>query len=99
MRPKVYRDVAYPIIIDRFDSETQNLMNDLRQEKAQRERLAREKEIAIAEKFTVEQNLSVSILLLIHYALVLILRKLHTRDVIYLHILSSDGRTRDWRSS
>jgi len=36
-------------------------MNDLRQEKAQRERLAREKEIAIAEKFTVEQNLSVSI--------------------------------------
>lgn len=44
----------------RFDSETQNLMNDLRQEKVQRERLAREKEIAIAEKFTVEQNLSVS---------------------------------------
>lgn len=44
----------------RFDSETQNLMNDLRQEKAQRERLAREKEIAIAEKFTIEQNLSVS---------------------------------------
>lgn len=37
-------------------------MNDLRQEKAQRERLAREKEIAIAEKFTVEQNLSVSTL-------------------------------------
>lgn len=47
----------------RFDSETQNLMNDLRQEKAQRERLAREKEIAIAEKFTIEQNLSVSILI------------------------------------
>ncbi|XP_072750699.1 unconventional myosin-XVIIIb isoform X5 [Anoplolepis gracilipes] len=42
----------------KFDSETQNLINDLRQEKAQRERLAREKEIAIAEKFTVEQNLS-----------------------------------------
>ncbi|XP_015593292.1 unconventional myosin-XVIIIa isoform X7 [Cephus cinctus] len=42
----------------KFDSETQNLMDDLRQEKAQRERLAREKEIAIAEKFTVEQNLS-----------------------------------------
>lgn len=42
----------------KFDSETQNLMNDLRQEKAQRERLAREKEIAIAEKFTIEQNLS-----------------------------------------
>ncbi|XP_050494489.1 unconventional myosin-XVIIIa-like [Bombus huntii] len=33
----------------KFDSETQNLMNDLRQEKAQRKRLAREKEIAIAE--------------------------------------------------
>ncbi|XP_066594077.1 unconventional myosin-XVIIIa isoform X2 [Prorops nasuta] len=42
----------------KFDSETQNLMNDLRQEKAQRERLAREKEIAVAEKFTIEQNLS-----------------------------------------
>lgn len=35
-------------------------MDALRQEKAQRERLAREKEIAIAEKFTIEQNLSVS---------------------------------------
>lgn len=34
-------------------------MDDLRQEKAHRERLAREKEIAIAEKFTIEQNLSV----------------------------------------
>ena len=33
-------------------------MNDLRQEKVQRERLAREKEISIAEKFTIEQNLS-----------------------------------------
>ncbi|XP_011307913.1 unconventional myosin-XVIIIa isoform X3 [Fopius arisanus] len=42
----------------KFDSETQNLIDDLRQEKAQRERLAREKEIAIAEKFTIEQNLS-----------------------------------------
>ncbi|XP_033363079.1 unconventional myosin-XVIIIa-like [Bombus vosnesenskii] len=42
----------------KFDSETQNLMTDLRQEKAQRKRLAREKEIAIAEKFTIEQNLS-----------------------------------------
>ena len=37
-------------------------MDDLRQEKAQRERLAREKEIVIAEKFTVEQNLSVSLI-------------------------------------
>jgi hypothetical protein len=36
-------------------------MDDLRQEKVQRERLAREKEIAIAEKFTIEQNLSVRI--------------------------------------
>ncbi|XP_050490256.1 unconventional myosin-XVIIIa-like [Bombus huntii] len=42
----------------KFDSETQNLMNDLWQEKAQRKRLAREKEIAIAEKFTIEQILS-----------------------------------------
>ncbi|XP_014213237.1 unconventional myosin-XVIIIa isoform X2 [Copidosoma floridanum] len=42
----------------KFDSETQNLMDDLRQEKIARERLAREKEIAIAEKFSIEQNLS-----------------------------------------
>ncbi|XP_058804262.1 unconventional myosin-XVIIIa isoform X1 [Phymastichus coffea] len=42
----------------KFDSETQNLMDDLRQERAQRERLAREKEIAIAEKFTIEHTLS-----------------------------------------
>ncbi|XP_034938214.1 unconventional myosin-XVIIIa [Chelonus insularis] len=42
----------------KFDSETQNLMDDLRQEKAQKERLIREKEVAIAEKFTIEQNLS-----------------------------------------
>lgn len=42
----------------KFDSEMQNLLNDIRQEKAQREKLAREKEIALAEKFTVEQNLS-----------------------------------------
>lgn len=42
----------------KFDSVTRNLMNDLRHEEAQRKRLAREKEIAIAEKFTIEQNLS-----------------------------------------
>ncbi|KZC04029.1 Unconventional myosin-XVIIIa [Dufourea novaeangliae] len=42
----------------KFDSEMQNLLNDIRQEKAQREKLAREKEIALAEKFTIEQNLS-----------------------------------------
>ncbi|XP_078043181.1 unconventional myosin-XVIIIa isoform X4 [Augochlora pura] len=42
----------------KFDSEMQNLLNDIRQEKGQREKLAREKEIALAEKFTIEQNLS-----------------------------------------
>ncbi|KAK0175999.1 hypothetical protein PV328_000180 [Microctonus aethiopoides] len=42
----------------KFDSETQNLMDDLRQEKTQKERIMREKELAIAEKFTMEQNLS-----------------------------------------
>lgn len=47
--------------VTRFDSETQNLMDDLRQEKSLRERIAREKELAIAEKFTIEQNLSVSL--------------------------------------
>ncbi|KAF7992526.1 hypothetical protein HCN44_004870 [Aphidius gifuensis] len=42
----------------KFDSETQNLLDDLRQEKTQRERLTREKDIVTAEKFTIEQNLS-----------------------------------------
>ena len=56
-----YKHCSLNIYVIRFDSETLNLMNDLRQEKVQRERLAREKEIAIAEKFTIEQHLSVSI--------------------------------------
>lgn len=58
-------------------------MNDLRQEKAQRERLAREKEIAIAEKFTVEQNLSVSFSS--YSSRFPSLRKLNT--ILYLNIL------------
>ncbi|KAL7300496.1 hypothetical protein TKK_0006498 [Trichogramma kaykai] len=42
----------------KFDAESANVMDELRQEKAARERMAREKEIAIAEKFTIEQSLS-----------------------------------------
>ncbi|CAB0037940.1 unnamed protein product [Trichogramma brassicae] len=42
----------------KFDAESANVMDELRQEKAARERISREKEIAIAEKFTIEQSLS-----------------------------------------
>ncbi|XP_014238086.1 unconventional myosin-XVIIIa isoform X3 [Trichogramma pretiosum] len=46
------------MLLCRFDAESANVMDELRQEKAARERMAREKEIAIAEKFTIEQTLS-----------------------------------------
>lgn len=39
------------------------LQDELRSEKNQRDRASREKEIAVAEKYTMEQNLSVSLLL------------------------------------
>ncbi|XP_067015744.2 unconventional myosin-XVIIIa isoform X4 [Anabrus simplex] len=41
----------------KFDSELQLLQDELRQEKQQKERLSREKELAVAEKYTMEQNL------------------------------------------
>ena len=44
----------------RFDSELQLLHDELRQEKQQKDRISREKELLIAEKYSLEQNLSVS---------------------------------------
>jgi len=73
-------------------------MNDLRQEKAQRERLAREKEIAIAEKFTVEQNLSVSIFssLLSIFSYFPSLKQMNAISHIFAYITFIIGRkTRD----
>ena len=45
----------------KFDSEIQMLQDELRSEKNQRDRASREKEIAVAEKYSMEQNLSVNI--------------------------------------
>jgi hypothetical protein len=45
----------------RFDSELQLLHDELRQEKQQKDRISREKELFIAEKYSLEQNLSVSL--------------------------------------
>ncbi|KAE8737518.1 hypothetical protein FOCC_FOCC017016, partial [Frankliniella occidentalis] len=42
----------------KFDSELQLLQDELRGERQQRERLSREKEIALGEKYSMEQNLS-----------------------------------------
>ncbi|XP_065090928.1 unconventional myosin-XVIIIa isoform X2 [Ochlerotatus camptorhynchus] len=42
----------------KFDSECQALQDSARQEKQSRERLSREKDVLIAEKFTIEQTLS-----------------------------------------
>ncbi|XP_055711985.1 uncharacterized protein LOC129807024 isoform X5 [Phlebotomus papatasi] len=42
----------------KFDSECQSLQEGARQEKQSKDRLAREKDILIAEKFTLEQNLA-----------------------------------------
>lgn len=44
----------------RFDTEIQLLTDELRQEKTNKERAMREKEMALADKYTMEQNLSVS---------------------------------------
>lgn len=44
----------------KFDAECQSLKDGTRQEKMAKERLAQEKEILVAEKFTLEQNLAVS---------------------------------------
>lgn len=42
----------------KFDSELQLMHDELRQEKQQRDRISREKELIIAEKYSLEQNLS-----------------------------------------
>lgn len=47
----------------KFDSETQLLQDELKKEKQARERLAREKEVILAEKYSIESTLAVSIFL------------------------------------
>jgi myosin-18 len=42
----------------KFDSELQLLHDELRQEKQQKDRISREKELLVAEKYSLEQNLS-----------------------------------------
>jgi hypothetical protein len=49
------------MVCSRFDSELQLLHDELRQEKQQKDRISREKELLIAEKYSLEQNLSVSV--------------------------------------
>lgn len=44
----------------KFDSETQLLHDELRQEKQGKERIAREKEVILAEKYTLDNNFAVS---------------------------------------
>jgi wyosine [tRNA(Phe)-imidazoG37] synthetase (radical SAM superfamily) len=51
----------YCVFCVRFDSELQLLHDELRQEKQQKDRISREKELIIAEKYSLEQNLSVSL--------------------------------------
>ena len=50
------------VVCSRFDSELQLLHDELRQEKQQKDRTSREKELLIAEKYSLEQNLSVSVI-------------------------------------
>lgn len=45
----------------KFDAETQLLQDELRQERQVKERLVREKEAILAEKYTIESNLAVSL--------------------------------------
>ncbi|PSN42313.1 hypothetical protein C0J52_11149 [Blattella germanica] len=42
----------------KFDSELQLMQDELRQEKQQKDRISREKELVVAEKYSLEQNLS-----------------------------------------
>lgn len=43
----------------KFDSEIQLLQDELKKEKQSRDRLSREKEVVIAEKYTMESNVAV----------------------------------------
>jgi len=44
----------------RFDTELHSLQEELKKEKAQREKITREKDMAMSDKFSIEQTLSVS---------------------------------------
>lgn len=46
----------------RFDTELHSLQEELKKEKSQREKITREKDMAISDKFSMEQILSVSFL-------------------------------------
>jgi len=46
----------------RFDTELHSLQEELKKEKAQREKITREKDMAMSDKFSMEQTLSVSFL-------------------------------------
>lgn len=52
----------HTIIHFRFDTELHSLQEDLKNEKAQREKITREKDMAMSDKFSMEQTLSVSFL-------------------------------------
>ena len=52
----------------RFDSELLMLQEELRQEKQIRERLAREKELLTADKYSLEQNLNVRLIISKYYS-------------------------------
>lgn len=53
----------------KFDSETQMLHDELKKERQNKERFAREKEICIAEKYAIESTLAVSFYLSIYHFL------------------------------
>lgn len=44
----------------RFDTELHSLQEELKKEKSQREKITREKDMAMSDKFSMEQTLSVS---------------------------------------
>jgi len=46
----------------RFDTELHSLQEELKKEKAQKEKITREKDMAMSDKFSMEQTLSVSFL-------------------------------------
>lgn len=57
----------------KFDAECVAIKDAVRMEKQAKEKLAQEKEVLIAEKFTLEQNLAVSIVLSIMVAVVVVI--------------------------
>jgi len=46
----------------RFDTELHSLQEELKKEKAQREKITREKDMAMSDKFSMEQTLDIVLL-------------------------------------